>query len=201
MNTVGMDTVVINAVGIRTVGPLLGRDILAVTFGLTAAWKLTHRREYAASFIGLRPSFIREFELPARVGLVLAELGCAAGLAVTAGLRGAVAEAGPVLAIALLLALTVAVVRQPSVADCGCWSSPAAGPHGQDVKRPLLARNGILLAAGLAAVIPVRAAVPVGLLLSAAAFAAVVAPVVLELPQVIAVATFRGGSRMTGARS
>jgi Methylamine utilisation protein MauE len=185
----------------ETVGPLLGRDILAVAFGLTAVWKITHRREYANSFTGLRPSFIREFEGPARVGLILAELGCAVLLAVTAGLRGPVAEAGPALAIALLAALTTAVARQPSVADCGCWSSPVAGPGGRDVKRPLLARNAILLAAGLVAVIPASTGVSVGLLLSAAAFAAVAAPVILELPQVIAVATFQGGSQITGARS
>ena len=196
-----MDTVSLNTVSLNTVGPLLGRDILVVAFLLTAAWKVTHRREYAISFTGLRPSLIREFERPARVGLILCELGCAVLLAVGPGTRGAVAEAGPVLAIALLVVLTIAVARQQAVAGCGCWSSPVTGPGGQNVRRPLLARNGILLAAAVVAVIPVRAGVSAGLLLSAAAFAAVAAPVVLELPQVIAVATFQGGSRIPGARS
>ncbi len=201
LDAVSLDAVSLDAVSLTTVGPLLGRDILAVAFLLTAAWKVTHRRESAISFTSLRPSLIREFELPVRVGLILCELGCAVLLAVAPDTRRPVAEAGPVLAIALLVALTIAVARQPTVADCGCWSSPVAGSGGQDVRRPLLARNGILLAAAVAAVIPVRAGVSAGLLLSAAAFAAVAAPIVLELPQVIAVATFQGGSRIPGARS
>jgi len=185
----------------NTVGPLLGRDVLAVAFGFTAAWKVTHRQEYAISFTRLRPSFIREFELPARAGLILAELTCAVLLATAPAINGIMAESGPVLAIALLAVFTVTIARQRSVADCGCWSSPVTGPGGPDVKGPLLARNGILLCAALVAAVPVRAGISAGLLFSAAAFAVVIAPVILELPQVIAVATFQGGNRMTGARS
>ena len=183
------------------VGPLLGRDILAVTFGLTAGWKITHWREYANSFTGLRPPLIREFELPVRSGLVLAELACAVLLAAAPAMGRGAAEAGPVLAIALLVTFTVAVARQRSVAGCGCWSAPVAGPGGSDVKGPLLARNGILLAVAAVAAIPVQAGSSAGVLLSAAAFSAVVAPVILELPQVIAVAKYRGGMNAGGARS
>ncbi len=111
------------------------------------------------------------------------------------------AEAGPVLAIALLVTFTVAVARQRSVADCGCWSAPVAGPGGSDVKGPLLARNGILLAVAAVAAIPIQTGSSAGVLLSAAAFSAMVAPVILELPQVIAVATYRGGMNAGGARS
>jgi hypothetical protein len=183
------------------VGPLLGRDILAVTFGLTAGWKITHRRDYANSFSSLRPPFIREFELPVRTGLILAELACAALLAAAPAMGRSAAEAGPVLAIALLVMFTVAVARQRSVTDCGCWSAPVAGPGGSDVKGPLLARNGILLAVAVLAAIPIRTGSSAGVLLSAAAFSAVAAPVILELPQVIAVAKYRGGMNAGGARS
>jgi len=182
------------------VGPVLGRDILAVVFLLTATWKVTHRREYASSFTGLRPSFIRAFELPARAGLIFAELACVVLLAAAPALSRGAAEAGPVLAIVLLVAFTAAVARQRSVAGCGCWSA-VTGPGGSDVKGPLLARNGILLAVSLAAAIPVRGGIQAGVLLSAAAFSAVVAPVILELPQVIAVAKYQGGMRAGGARS
>jgi Methylamine utilisation protein MauE len=183
------------------VGPVLGRDILAVVFLLTAAWKVTHRREYVNSFTGLRPSFIRALEFPVRTGLIFAELACAVLLATGPALRRGTAEAGPVLAIVLLVTFTVAVARQRSVTGCGCWSAPVTGPGGADVKGPLLARNAILLAVSLVAAIPVRAGIPAGLLLSAAAFSAMVAPVILELPQVIAVARYQGGMRAGGARS
>jgi hypothetical protein len=185
----------------NTVGPLLGRDVLAVAFLLTAAWKITHRREYAISFTGLQPSFIREFELPARVGLIFSELACVGLLAAGPGLSGGAADAGPVLAIALLVLFTLTIAVRPSVRNCGCWSAPTTGPAGADVKGPLLARNAIMLAAGLTAVIPVRPGVSAGVLLSAAAFAAVIAPVLLELPQIIAVAKYQDSMRITGARS
>jgi len=182
------------------VGPVLGRDILAIVFLLTAAWKVTHAGEYANSFTRLRPEFIRAFEPLARTGLGCAELACVILLAAGPALGRGAAEAGPVLAIVLLVTFTVAVARQRSAVGCGCWSAPVTGPGGSDVKGPLLARNAILLAVSLVAAIPVRADIPAGLLLSAAALSAVVAPVMLELPQVIAVTKYQGGMRVGGAR-
>src|ERR1039457_6587856 len=70
------------------VGPLIGRDILAVALILTAAWKISHWPKYIASFGRLRPGFIRGLEIPARMGLVLSELACAGLLAAAPGLRG-----------------------------------------------------------------------------------------------------------------
>jgi|CZKT01.1.fsa_nt_gi hypothetical protein len=175
------------------VGPLIGRDILAVALILTAAWKISHWPKYIASFGRLRPGFIRGLEIPARMGLVLSELACAGLLAAAPGLRGIAAEAGPALAIALLVMFTATILARPSGADCGCWSSPAAAPGDQGLPGPLLARNGTLLAACVAAAIPVRAAPSTGVILSALAFAAVLAPVILELPQVIAVVRYQGG--------
>jgi hypothetical protein len=182
------------------VGPLVGKDILAVAFILTAAWKVSHWTEYIVAFDRLRPAFIRGFRIPARIGLVLSELACAGLLAAAPGMRGIAADAGPTLAIALLAMFTATILVRPSVPDCGCWSSPAAGPGDQDISGSILARNGILLVICVAAAIPLRTAPSAGITLSALAFATVVAPVILELPQLIAVVKYRGGIQIERAQ-
>lgn len=183
------------------VWPLLARDVLAIAFILTATWKAIHRQEYIVSFRRLRPDFIRSLEPVARSALVLAEITCAALLIASPAISGAAQLAGPLLAVVLLVMFTSAIAAQPSLSDCGCWSSPANGPAGLDLKGSLLARNGVLLAVSLAAFIPVRSAASAVVFLSSLASAVVLAPIILELPQVISVARFHSGSQIGGASS
>src|ERR1039457_5052887 len=95
---------------------------------------------------------------------------------------------------------TATMLPRPSGPGCGRWPPPAAAPGDQGLPGPLLARNGTLLAACVAAAIPVRAAPSTGVILSALAFAAVLAPVILELPQVIAVVRYQGGTHSERAQ-
>ena len=58
-------------------GPLLARDVLAVAFLLTATWKVSHPREYAATYARMRPAFARGIDAPARAAIVVTEFLCA----------------------------------------------------------------------------------------------------------------------------
>jgi Methylamine utilisation protein MauE len=182
-------------------GQLLARDVLAVAFILTATWKLSHRQEYVRSFAHLRPGFVRRIEPLGRVAVVITELVCASLLVASPFLPSRAQVAGPLLAILLLLIFTVAVIAQPSLSDCGCWTSPVTERASPDMKGPLLARNSILLFIGVVAALPTRGGTSVIVVLSSLAFAAVLAPIILELPQVISVAKYHGGTGIGGARS
>ncbi len=120
---------------------LCGRLTLGITFAASSVAKLV-------SFRGFRAA-VEEFRLlPARLvgpfaGLVvLAELAAAIFL-----LSGTAVELGLVVAVALLIAFTIALVRVlrrgQSVA-CRCFGQLSAGP----VTWTTVARNGVLAAVG-----------------------------------------------------
>lgn len=173
--------------------PFLARDILGFSFALTAAWKLTHWQVYTISFRYLRPQFMRAVESPARYALVGAELACCCLLFSQEWITGGAQEIGPLFALALLGVFTASVVSQSSVSDCGCWSSPAVELKNRDTRGLLLIRNAVLLAVCGVAIVPGHPPRSVIVALSSLAFAAVVAPVLLELPQVIPVTRYHGG--------
>jgi len=172
---------------IGVLSSLLARDVLAVAFFLTATWKVSHPREYIASYARMRPAFVRGIDSPARAAVVVTEFLCSCLLIISPAIHGAGQEAGPLLAVALLILFTAALQAQPSLSDCGCWSSPVIERVRGDIKQSLLVRNGLLLAISAVAVIPVRANVSSVVFLSSLACAVVVAPVLLELPQVLSV--------------
>lgn len=173
--------------------PTLARYVLAAAFTLTGTWKISHWHEYGRSFTTLLPRFLRRLERQARVGFVVAEFACAALLAISPVVHGNAQEAAPLAGLALLVVLTVSIMLRPSVADCGCWTSPATEASDPDVKGVLIARNSFLILASLVATVPIRTAVPWITLLSSIAFAVVIAPVVLELPQVVSIVKYHGG--------
>jgi hypothetical protein len=139
----------------------------------------------------MRPAFARGIDVPARAAIVVTELLCSCLLIASPAISGAGQEIASLLAVALLILFTAALKAQPSLSDCGCWTSPFIERASGDIKKPLLLRNWLLLAISAVAVIPIRANVPGVVFLSSLACAVAVAPALLELPQVLSVVRSR----------
>lgn len=165
------------------------RAMVATVLALTAIWKLSNRSEFAASFERLAPfaavRLARSAVLPvAAVELVLSTV-------LVAGIRiRALSLIGPGLSFGLIAAFTAAI----SLGDgggCGCWATPIERGHA--TKYIPILRNLVLLAAlTVAASLSRHGVHGTGLAAGAAPFVtgSVIAVLLVEAPQLVAVATF-----------
>lgn len=167
---------------------VLFRVAVASVLALSACWKLFHSRSFARAFAGFAPARVRPFGKGAAVLIAAVEFVLAAILLVGLDMPEVRFE-GPLAALALLIFFSVIVARAKGVDECGCWAMPFVDDS-RRARRLLLVRNGLLLA-----MLAFAAALPTGLTGAAVAAATpagmVLAAVTVELPQIVAVATFR----------
>jgi hypothetical protein len=165
------------------------RTLCGAVFFLTAIWKMTHRREFESSFYRLAPGRVAGAARIAIWPIFGTEIALAAALPV--GLQvNPLALIGPLVGFVLIVLFTSALALGDEGA-CGCWSTPP--PTSGDARRVSILRNAVLLAAlaSAAALSPTD--------LHGVTFAAALAPVItgiilagllVEAPQIVAVATF-----------
>lgn len=166
------------------------RVALVVALVLSAGWKLRHRGEFRLVVRRLaRPAVARFHALVPAVELLLA---C---FLLFPGLSGRVAA---VTAAAMLVVFSMALRgSRGGQGGCGCWSEASTPIDPEAQSRLLIARNGALVAFALiAAVAPGGLPAASGLAV-AVACGSLLALIVLEIPQIGAVATFeRSGGRL-----
>jgi methylamine utilization protein MauE len=171
------------------------RTVLAVVFLSAAIWKAGHYRDFAAAYGALAPRFQLVSPRAAQRLLTALEAVCAGAVAAGIGYPQA-AAIGPALALVLLLAFTCLIVAAADFTACGCWSMPFV-KDGQQAKRLLITRNGalVLVAALSLLVLPSG---PQPALIAPVAAGVLLGLIVLELPQILAVATFNRVSQAAG---
>jgi hypothetical protein len=126
---------------------MLCRLIVAITFVMSAVWKLSHRIQY-------RAAVVTAWHLPAKLVTASALVVPVVELLVGASLIALPATRLPVIAAALfIVGFSLFLARAQSLANgCGCWR-PAR--QGTGSARPYLARNALLaILAALAASSP-----------------------------------------------
>lgn len=117
---------------------MLCRLIVAITFVMSATWKLSHRVEY-------RAAVVTAWHLPAKLVTVSIPVVPVVELVIGVSLIALPANRLPVLAAALfIVGFSLLLARAHSLANgCGCWR-PAR--QGTGSARPYLARNALLAA-------------------------------------------------------
>ena len=161
---------------------LICRYALAAAFLLSAIWKLRNRDAFRLSFRSMTSSRFRRAEAPVSRLLPLTE--AAVAVAIVIPWAGRV----PSVAVALLMlaGFSLAYRHSATAEGCGCWA--ASGLDDRDERTAVLARNLILAVLAVGAV--ANAGGDFVAHAFAAAFGVAVAAVVLELPQIVAVARF-----------
>jgi hypothetical protein len=170
------------------------RIAVASVLALSACWKLSHSRSFARAFEGFAPTRLRRFSREAVVPVAVLEMLLAATL--LAGLMlPQVSLVGPLSSLSIVGVFSMLVARADHADECGCWAMPFVD-DGRRARRLLLARTGLVLAMlALAATLPAGvtvaavAATPAGMVLAA---------LTVELPEIIAVATFRRAQTVEG---
>lgn len=158
----------------------VARATVACALVLSAIWKLRNARSFSIAFRESAPAFLRGFNQIARRAISAIELLLAAGL------LSPLAETARPSAIAALVLITSFMValrknRDPT-AGCGCWRAVP----GVDSRKPVFARNIILLAAAaLAAIRPLPAGM--GLMLFALVPGLALSFAIFEIPTFAAV--------------
>jgi hypothetical protein len=165
------------------------RALVGAVFALTAIWKASNRLDFEASFDRLAPTRATGSARLVLWPLVATELALA--LALPLGVRvEALALVAPVAAFLLIASFTLALAGGEQGA-CGCWSAPSAVAS-EDRLVPIL-RNVVLLVVLAGAVVLSPHAVS-GLTATASlaplATGLIVALLLVEAPQIVAVATF-----------
>lgn len=166
---------------------VLLRTTVASVLALSAWWKLFHRRSFAHAFAGFAPTKFRRFGNEAVLPLAAVELVLAASLLVGL-ISPQVRFAAPLASLALVTVFSVFVARAKDADECGCWTMPFVSDS-RRARRLLLVRNALLLM-----MLMIVAALPAGVtgaLATAVPAGIVLAAMTVELPQLVAVSTYR----------
>lgn len=173
---------------------LLCRSIVAITFVLSAAWKLRNRADFNAVVAGgpLRLRGLWQTSLAPAVALL--EIVIGAGLLLFPGSWPLGAAA-----VLFLVVFSVFLARAGSLANgCGCWRPVR---RGSGTAKPFLVRNGLLIVLAGVGTLPSHG-LGVGAQVTLAAAAALPAWMIMEIPTVAELlsspARRRGPARVGG---
>jgi hypothetical protein len=159
----------------------LARSIVGIALVLSACWKLRHQVAFRESLRRFGGSRLRRHDRPVARILPVAEIATGAGLLID----DPIGRASACVAFIMILAFSLLMIRADDLSSgCGCWPTPAGG-HADS--RPLLIRNGFLLAFSVVGAIPAGSITPL-ILAFYLASGSVFALTIMEIPHLALVA-------------